>query len=175
MRLTRLLVIGSLTAIFTGPARAQTDRIETAVSNLEWREIGPTIMGGRVADLAVVESNPAIFYVGTATGGVWRTTNNGASWEPLFDDQPTSSIGDVTLSQANPNLIWVGTGEPQNRQSSPWGNGVYKVLDGGRTWQHRGLAAPRRIGRRRIDPSNSEGVYAVAVGHLGGPNERGGV
>ncbi|MFB3110846.1 MAG: WD40/YVTN/BNR-like repeat-containing protein, partial [Gemmatimonadales bacterium] len=122
MQLTRLLVIGSLTAILAGPARAQTDRIEAAVSNLQWREIGPTIMGGRVANIAVVESNPAIFYVGTATGGVWRTTNNGASWEPLFDDQPASSIGDVTLSQANPNLIWVGTGEPQNRQSSPWGN-----------------------------------------------------
>ena len=175
MRLTRLLVIGSLTAIFTGPARAQTDRIETAVSNLEWREIGPTIMGGRVADLAVVESNPAIFYVGTATGGVWRTTNNGASWEPLFDDQPTSSIGDVTLSQANPNLIWVGTGEPQNRQSSPWGNGVYKSLDGGRTWQHMGLEATRHIARIRIHPSNSDVVYVAAVGHLWGPNEERGV
>ena len=175
MRLTRLLVIGSLTAIFTGPARAQTDRIEAAVSNLEWREIGPTIMGGRVADLAVVESNPAIFYVGTATGGVWRTTNNGASWEPLFDDQPTSSIGDVTLSQANPNLIWVGTGEPQNRQSSPWGNGVYKSLDGGRTWQHMGLEATRHIARIRIHPSNSDVVYVAAVGHLWGPNEERGV
>ncbi|MCH8939228.1 MAG: hypothetical protein IH966_07380, partial [Gemmatimonadetes bacterium] len=175
MRLTRLLVIGSLTAILAGPARAQTDRIEAAVSNLEWREIGPTIMGGRVADLAVVESNPAIFYVGTATGGVWRTTNNGASWEPLFDDQPTSSIGDVTLSQANPNLIWVGTGEPQNRQSSPWGNGVYKSLDGGRTWQHMGLEATRHIARIRIHPSNSDVVYVAAVGHLWGPNEERGV
>ena len=175
MQFTRILVIGSLTAILAGPARAQTDRIEAAVSNLQWREIGPTIMGGRVADLAVVESNPAICYVGAATGGVWRTTNNGASWEPLFDDQPASSIGDVTLSQANPNLIWVGTGEPQNRQSSPWGNGVYKSLDGGRTWQHMGLEATQHIARIRIYPRNSDVVYVAAVGHLWGPNEERGV
>ena len=175
MKLTRLLVVGSLTAMLAGPAKAQTDRIEAAISNLQWREIGPTIMGGRVADLAVVESNPATFYVGIATGGVWRTTNNGASWEPLFDDQPTSSIGDITLSQANPNLIWVGTGEPQNRQSSPWGNGVYKSLDGGRTWQHMGLEATRHIARIRIHPSNSDVVYVAAVGHLWGPNEERGI
>ena len=97
--------------------------VEKAVEGLEYREVGPAVMGGRVADLAVVESNPATFYVGTATGGVWKTTSQGMHWEPIFDDQSTSSVGDVTLAPSNPNIIWVGTGEPQNRQSSPWGDG----------------------------------------------------
>lgn len=142
---------------------------------LEWREIGPAIMGGRVADLAVVESNPAIFYVATATGGLWRTTNHGTSWEPLFDDQPTSSLGDVTLAPSNPNIIWVGTGEPQNRQSSPWGNGVYRSVDGGKTWTHLGLADTRHIARIVVHPENPDIAYVAAVGHLWGPNAERGV
>ena len=100
-----------------------------------------------MADIAVVESRPQTFYLGTATGGLWRTDNHGTSWTPLFDDQPTSSIGAVTVHQANPNLVWVGTGEPQNRQSSPWGNGVYKSTDAGSTWTHMGLERTKHIGR----------------------------
>ncbi len=175
MRLTRTLVSLTLAIVLAGPAVAQDERIQAAVSNMEWRGIGPTIMGGRVADLAVLESNPAVFYVGTATGGVWRTTSNGASWESLFDAQPTSSIGDITLSQTNPNLIWVGTGEPQNRQSSPWGNGVYRSTDAGRSWQHMGLDDTKHISRIRINPTNNEVVYVAAVGHLWGANEDRGV
>ncbi|MEE8133687.1 MAG: hypothetical protein V3T56_01440, partial [Gemmatimonadales bacterium] len=175
MRLTRVQICVALGSVLASPAVAQDGRIQAAVSNMEWREIGPTIMGGRVADLAVVESNPATFYVGTATGGVWRTTSNGASWESLFDGQSTASIGDITLSQSNPNLIWVGTGEPQNRQSSPWGNGVYKSTDAGRTWQHMGLDDTKHISRIRIDPTNNDVVYVGAVGHLWGPNEDRGV
>ena len=101
-----------LGAISAEGTRAQTD-LETAVSHLQFREIGPALMGGRIADLAVVEAKPQVFYIGTASGGVWKTVNHGTSWTPLFDDQPNGSIGDVTLHQANPNLIWVGTGEPQ--------------------------------------------------------------
>jgi hypothetical protein len=156
------------------PLRAQTD-VAPAVANLEFREIGPAIMGGRIADIAVVETKPQIFYVGTASGGVWRTRNHGTSWEPLFDDQPTASIGDVTLAPSNPNVIWVGTGEPQNRQSSPWGNGVYKSTDAGRTWKHMGLDDTRHIGRIVIHPTNPNIVYVAAVGHLWGPNENRGV
>ena len=176
MRLLRVLAMFALClTIVTGPSEAQTDRLEAAVANLEWREIGPTIMGGRVADLAVVESNPSTFYVGAATGGVWRTTNHGTTWESIFDDQPTSSVGDVTLAPSNPNLIWVGTGEPQNRQSSPWGNGVYKSTDAGRTWQHMGLDNTRHISRIAIHPTNSDIVYVAAVGHLWGANPERGV
>ncbi len=132
-------------------------------------------MGGRISDLAVVESNPAVFYVGVASGGLWKTTNHGTTWEPLFDDQPTASIGAVTLAPSNPNVVWVGTGEPQNRQSSPWGDGVYKSTDGGRTWEFLGLAETRHIGRIVIHPQNPDIVYVAAVGHLWGANPERGV
>ena len=156
------------------PATAQAP-LETAISHLQYREIGPALMGGRIADLAVVEAKPQVFYIGTGTGGVWKTENHGTSWTPLFDDQPTSSIGDVTLDQSNPNLVWVGTGEPQNRQSSGWGNGVYKSTDAGNTWRHMGLEGTKHIGRILIHPRNPDVVYVAAVGDLWGPNEERGV
>jgi photosystem II stability/assembly factor-like uncharacterized protein len=132
-------------------------------------------MGGRIADLAVVESKPQVFYVGAATGGLWKTVNHGTTWEPLFDGQPTSSIGDVTIAPSNTNIVWVGTGEPQNRQSSPWGNGAYKSMDGGRTWAHMGLEDTKHIARIVIHPRNPDVVYVAAVGHLWGANADRGV
>src|SRR5437588_8241997 len=106
---------------------------------LKFREIGPAAMGGRIDDFAVVESNPDIIYVGTAAGGVFKTTNGGITWDPIFDDQPTSTIGDVTVAPSDPAIVWVGSGESNNRQSGSWGNGVYKSTDEGRTWKHMGL------------------------------------
>nr|MBP6823781.1 hypothetical protein [Acidobacteriota bacterium] len=91
-----------------------------------WRSIGPASMGGRIDDIEAVESNPFIYYVGFATGGLWKTINNGTTFEPIFDTYPTASTGDVAICQSNPNIIWVGTGEPNNRQSSTFGDGVYK-------------------------------------------------
>ena len=171
-----LLLLAVLGAAAAAPthATAQT-ALETAISHLEYRGIGPALMGGRIADLAVVESKPQIFYIATGTGGVWKTVNHGTSWTPLFDDQPTSSIGDVTLDQSNPNLVWVGTGEPQNRQSSGWGNGVYKSTDAGNTWRHMGLEGTNHVGRILIHPRNPDVVYVAAVGDLWGPNEERGV
>ncbi len=171
-----LLLLAVLGAAAAAPthATAQT-ALETAISHLEYRGIGPALMGGRIADLAVVESKPQIFYIATGTGGVWKTVNHGTSWTPLFDDQPTSSIGDVTLDQSNPNLVWVGTGEPQNRQSSGWGNGVYKSTDAGNTWRHMGLEGTKHVGRILIHPRNPDVVYVAAVGDLWGPNEERGV
>ncbi len=156
-------------------AAAAQSQIEDAVANLEWREIGPTIMSGRISDLAVVESNPSVFYVGTASGGVWKTVNHGTTFESLFTDEVTSSIGDVTLAPSNPNVVWVGTGEPQNRQSSPWGNGVYRSTDAGRTWVHKGLADTHHISRIVVHPLNPDVAYVAAVGHLWGPNTERGV
>ncbi|UCC84265.1 MAG: glycosyl hydrolase [Gemmatimonadota bacterium] len=172
------LVMAALVGIgATGsPAGAQENSpFEVFLKGLEFRSIGPAAMGGRVADLAVDESDPSTFYVGVATGGLWKTTNHGASFEPLFDDQPTSSIGDVTLAPSNPDIVWVGTGEPQNRQSSPWGMGVFKSVDGGATWTHMGLQETRHISRIQIHPTNPEIVYVAAVGHLWGPNPERGV
>jgi photosystem II stability/assembly factor-like uncharacterized protein len=156
-------------------AQSQTPELGSIVSGLEFRSIGPANVGGRIADLDVVEAKPQIFYVGAASGGVWKTENHGTSWTPLFDDQPTASIGDITIYQANPNLLWVGTGEPQNRQSSPWGNGVYKSTDAGKTWKHMGLEDTRHVARILIHPRNPDIVYVAAVGHLWGPNEERGV
>jgi photosystem II stability/assembly factor-like uncharacterized protein len=158
----------------TTVAHAQTD-LAAAVSNLEFREIGPAVMGGRITDVAVVESKPQVFYVGTASGGLWKTENHGDSWTPLFDNQPTASIGDVTLAPSNPNIVWVGTGEPQNRQSSPWGAGVFKSTDAGRTWSFVGLEETRHIARIVVHPRNPDVAHVAAVGHLWGANEERGV
>ncbi len=175
-RPTALPFLAATVAILAvpSPAPAQTP-LETAISHLQYRGIGPALMGGRIADLAVVESKPQIFYIATGTGGVWKTENHGTSWTPLFDDQPVSSIGDVTLDQSNPNLVWVGTGEPQNRQSSGWGNGVYRSTDAGNSWRHMGLAGTKHIGRILIHPHNPDVVYVAAVGDLWGPSEERGV
>jgi photosystem II stability/assembly factor-like uncharacterized protein len=148
---------------------------EPILDGLEWRCIGPANMGGRIDDFAVVESDPHIIYVGTASGGVWKTTNNGITWKPIFDDQSTSTIGDVTVAPSQPDTVWVGTGEPNNRQSSSWGNGVYKSTDGGETWTNMGLQDTHHIGRIVIHPTNPDIVYMAALGHLWGPNEQRGL
>lgn len=172
-------VLLAATLVLTSPpqlaAQLTGERFESATRTLAWREIGPTIMSGRVSDLAVDESDPRTFYVGTASGGLWRTRNGGISFEPLFTDQATSSIGDVTLAPSNPNVVWVGTGEPQNRQSSPYGNGVYRSLDGGDTWTHLGLEETHHIARIEVHPDDPDVAWAAAVGRLWGPNPERGV
>ena len=167
------LAVLSLLPAYLLAQNADDVRLVTGV--LEWRELGPTIMGGRISDLAVVESDPATFYVGTATAGVWKTDNSGITFEALFQHEGTSSIGDVTVSPSNPNVVWVGTGEPQNRQSSPWGNGVYRSLDGGGTWMHLGLENTHHISRIQVHPRDPDVAYVAAVGHLWGSNPERGV
>jgi photosystem II stability/assembly factor-like uncharacterized protein len=149
----------------------QTDKLK----NLEFREIGPATMGGRIDDFAVVESNPNIIFVGAASGGVWKTTNNGTTWEPVFDKEGVSTIGDIAIAPSDSSIVWVGTGEPNNRQSSSWGDGVYKSLDGGKTWKRMGLEATHHIGRIVIHPKNPDVVYVAALGHLWGANAERGV
>ncbi len=147
---------------------------ENLLDRWEWRCIGPANMGGRIDDFAVVEGNTDIIYAATASGGLWKTVNNGVTWEPLFDGQSTSSIGDVTVAPSSPDIVWVGTGEPNNRQSSSWGDGVYKSEDAGRTWKNLGLRDSHHIGRIVIHPQNPDIVYVAALGRLWGPNkERG--
>jgi photosystem II stability/assembly factor-like uncharacterized protein len=165
-----------LTLAFTLPDGSAGQSVATdKLKNLEFREIGPAVMGGRIDDFGVVESNPNIVYVGTASGGVWKTTNNGTTWEPVFDKEGVSTIGDIAIAPSDPAVVWVGTGEPNNRQSSSWGDGIYKSLDAGKTWQNMGLRATLHIGRIVIHPKNPEVVYAAALGHLWGPNPERGV
>ena len=162
----------------SGPLHAQDgdgDVMAQATAALQFREIGPTIMGGRVSDLAVVESDPRVFYVGVATGGVWKTENAGITFTHVFRDEATASVGDVTVAPSNPNVVWVGTGEPNNRQSSPWGNGVYRSTDAGRTWTHLGLENTHSIARIQVHPRDPDVAYVAAVGHLWGPNPERGV
>ena len=142
---------------------------------LEFRELGPAVMGGRIDDFAAVESNPSIVFVGVASGGVWKTVNNGITWEAVFDKEGVSTIGDIAIAPSDPSIVWVGTGEPNNRQSSSWGDGTYKSTDGGKTWKNMGLAETRHIGRVVIHPKNSDVVYVAALGHLWGANPDRGV
>ena len=139
------------------------------LDSLHFRSIGPATMSGRISDLAVYEKNPAIYYVATAHGGVWKTTSNGATYEAQFQDQGLMSIGDVAVSQSNPDLVWIGTGESNNRQSTSWGNGVYKSIDGGQTWKHMGLPTSYHINRIVMHPTNDNVVFVAATGSLWGP------
>lgn len=154
-------------------ARPQID--PSLFENLEWRNIGPAIMGGRTTDIEGVPGNPNIVYVATASGGLWKTTNGGITWTPIFDRQNTISIGDIAIDPKNPDVIWVGTGESNTRNSVSFGDGVYKSTDGGKTWQHLGLRDTRHISRILIHPHNPDIVYVGAVGHAFGPNEERGV
>jgi hypothetical protein len=115
------------------------------LQGFRWREIGPTGQGGRVDDLAFDEKNPSTYYIGYAVSGLWKTVNNGTTFEPLFDEIG-HSIGDLALAPSNANILYVGTGEPNNRQSSSFGNGVYKSTDAGKTFTHLGLAETESIG-----------------------------
>jgi photosystem II stability/assembly factor-like uncharacterized protein len=163
--------LAMLAPVETAGQANPTDKLK----NLEFREIGPAVMGGRIDDFGVVESNPNIVYAGAASGGVWKTTNNGTTWEPVFDKEGVSTIGDIAIAPSDPAVVWVGTGEPNNRQSSSWGNGIYKSLDAGKSWQNVGLKATLHIGRIVIHPKNPDVVYAAALGHLWGPNPERGV
>lgn len=144
------------------------------LKNFTWRSIGPANMGGRIDDIAVVETSPSTFYVGFATGGLWKTTNNGTTFAPLFDDQPVTSIGDIAIAPSDPNVVYVGSGEPNNRQSSSFGAGVFKSTDAGQTWTNVGLKETQSIARVVVHPKDPNTVYVAAIGHLFGPNpERG--
>ncbi len=145
-----------------GPVAQQFDK-------LHFRSIGPAIMSGRISDFAVYEKNTSIWYVGTAHGGVWKTTSNGATFTPLLQNKGLLSIGDVTVSQQNPNVIWVGSGEANNRQTTSWGDGVWKSTDGGKTFANVGLKDSKHINRILIDPSNDDVVLVAAVGSIFGP------
>jgi photosystem II stability/assembly factor-like uncharacterized protein len=183
MRLHTPLIATCLFAIaFAAPSvLAQDGRtttkspLEEAFSRLEWRSIGPANMGGRIADVEGVPGDPNVVYVASASGGLWKTTNGGVTWKPIFERQGTISIGDIALAPGNPDVVWVGTGESNVRNSVSFGDGVYKSTDGGKTWQHTGLKDSEHISAIVINPQNPDIVYVGALGHAFGPNEERGV
>ena len=145
------------------------------LKNMKPRNIGPGGMSGRVTAIDAVHSNPDIIYVGTASGGLWKSTSGGIKWEPLFDKEVTASVGAVAIQQSNPSVIWVGTGEGNPRNSLNGGYGIYRSLDGGKSWQLKGLEKTRHIHRVIIDPTNPNVVYAAAIGSPWGEHPERGV
>ena len=169
-------IAGPIAGIGAASAAAQeTLPVRATLDQLEWRHIGPANFGGRIDDIEAVPSRPTTIFVGAAGGGLWRSLNNGVTWTPVLDSAAGSlSVGDIAIAPSDPNVIWVGTGEPNNRQSSTWGDGVYRSLDGGTTWSHAGLRDSHHIGRVVIHPRDPDGVFVAALGRLWGPNaERG--
>ena len=136
------------------------------VSGLKWRNVGPALTSGRISDFAFNPNNPFEYYVATSSGGVWKTVNSGVTYEPIFDSQGSYSIGCVTMDPNNSNVIWVGTGENNNQRSVAYGDGLYKSLDGGKSWEHVGLKNSEHIGKIIVHPENSDVVYVAAIGPL---------
>lgn len=145
------------------------------LSGMSARAIGPAGMSGRISAIDAVASDPNHIVVGVATGGVWISDNGGLNWTPVFDDQPCASVGAVAINQQNPDIIWVGTGEGNTRNSTSIGCGVFRSLDGGETWQQMGLEGSERIHRITLDPTNPDIAYVAAMGTLWGPNEERGL
>jgi photosystem II stability/assembly factor-like uncharacterized protein len=170
LRLAAALLLAA-TPIATSSLAAQPVASGAAadLSALRLRSIGPATMSGRVVDMDVVESDPYTWYVASATGGVWRTRDNGITWAPVFEHEPVHSVGDIAIFQPDPNLLWVGTGERANRQSVSWGDGIYKSTDGGATWTNVGLRMSRHIGRIVTHPTNRDIVFVAAQGSVWGP------
>jgi photosystem II stability/assembly factor-like uncharacterized protein len=132
-------------------------------------------MGGRVTTLAVVEGRPATLYIGAASGGLWKTVNNGTTWAPVFEHAGSAAVGAVATAPSDPDVVWVGTGEGNPRNSVSWGDGVWRSRDGGKTWQHRGLGRTHHIGRIVVHPKDPDVVWVAALGHLWGPSKERGV
>src|SRR3954470_8461369 len=180
MRIARPLLALIIPFLLVVTSRAQPPAAidPSRLGPLHWRSIGPANTGGRIDDFAVarVPGQPDAIYVASASGGVFKSTNQGTSWTPVFDRvDAMMSIGGITVAAANPNVVWAGTGEANNRQSSSWGDGVYKSIDAGQTWTRAGLADTRHIARIVIHPRDPDVVYVAAAGHLWGSNSERGV
>jgi photosystem II stability/assembly factor-like uncharacterized protein len=177
----RLLFSAAVAVSVTAAATSLPARQSGAASpqrvlynELKWRPIGP-MRAGRTKALAGVPSQPFTFYIGMVNGGVWKTGNAGRTWTPIFDDQPTGSIGSIAVAPSDPNVIYVGSGEGLQRPDLAIGNGMYKSTDAGKTWSHLGLDDTQQIARVEVDPKDPNRVFVAALGHPYGPNEQRGI
>jgi photosystem II stability/assembly factor-like uncharacterized protein len=175
---TLLIALAGASALCVAGAaahlNADTGDDPSLYSDMRWRAIGP-FRGGRTVGAAGVVQQPNVFYIGVNNGGVWKTTDYGLTWTPIFDDQPTQSIGAVAVAPSDPNVIYVGSGEGLQRPDLSVGDGIYKSTDAGRTWEHLGLREARQIGALIVDPTDPNRLFAAALGHPYGPNDERGV
>src|SRR5262249_29410784 len=172
----RLFPVPAVLLLSAIALRAQTRPptiVPDAYQQLKFRYIGP--VGNRIIAIAGIPGDPKVYYAGAASGGIFKTSDNGAHWTAIFDDQPVSSIGALAVAPSDPNVVWAGTGESFIRSNISIGNGIYKSTDAGRTWAHVGLDATGRIGRIVIDPRDPDVVLACALGHAYGPQPERGV
>ncbi len=179
--MNRIALCGVALALTTSPVIAADDDErpepgfnEATFKGLEFRSIGPAFMSGRIADIAIHPENQSIWYVGVGSGGVWKTVNRGTTWEPIFDNEDSYSIGCIAIDPNNPNTVWVGTGENVSGRHVGYGSGVYRSRDGGKSWENMGLESSEHIGMIRIDPRDSDTIYVAAQGPLwSGGGDRG--
>jgi photosystem II stability/assembly factor-like uncharacterized protein len=157
-------------------ADAQGTRLTSEhLRGFTFRSIGPAVTGGRIHDVEALPDDPSTIYLATASGGIWKSTNKGTTWTPIFEDQEVSTFGDLGIAPSNHDIIYAGTGEQNNRQSTSWGNGVYRSTDAGATWRHMGLEETRHIGEIIIDPTDPDVAYVAALGNLWAPSSERGV
>ena len=168
MKKTLLIFIPFLSLLGQSISTNQLDQ-------LTFRNIGPSVAGGRIHDIEILPNDPATVFVASASGGIWKSTNKGTTWKPVFDDQAVSTFGDMAISLSNPDVIYAGSGEQQNRQSTSWGNGVYKSENQGETWRSIGLEKTYHIARVIIHPENPNIVFVAALGNLWNSSKERGV
>jgi hypothetical protein len=170
MPVVRLFLVSMLSLVMVSLTPAAVAAVpETSYSELDWRLVGPHRAGWATA-VAGLPDDPATYYFGGADGGVWKTTDAGSTWQPLFDRQGSASIGALTIAPSNPEVIWVGTGQIHQRWDIVDGDGVYRSTDGGDTWTHLGLADTKHIGDLWVDPDSADTAIVAALGHVFGPN-----
>jgi len=168
MKKTLLIFIPFLSLLGQSISTDQLDQ-------LTFRNIGPSVAGGRIHDIEILPNDPATVFIASASGGIWKSTNKGTTWKPVFDDQVVSTFGDMAISLSNPDVIYAGSGEQQNRQSSSWGNGIYKSENQGETWRSIGLEKTYHIARVIIHPENPNIVFVAALGNLWNSSKERGV
>src|SRR2546423_1292229 len=153
-------------SVTPAPSASAPPLSDVLFKNLKARSIGPAVMGGRVSDIAIDPRNPFVFYVALGHGGIFKSGDAGVSFDPIFDKQPDLSIGAIAIAPSDSDVIWVGTGEANDRNSSDWGDGVYRTTDGGEHWTNVGLKESRAIARIVVDPKSPDTAYVAAMGHL---------
>src|SRR4051812_37294182 len=171
----RFCLIAALVFVLSSGGASVAQPLDPALYGpLKWRCIGP-FRGGRTVGAAGVTGQPNVFYIGVNNGGVWKTNDYGRTWKPIFDEQPTGSIGNLAVAPSNPNIIYVGSGEGLQRPDLSVGDGMYKSIDAGKTWTHLGLRDGQQINTIIVDPRNPDRLFVAVLGHPYGPNEERGV